>query len=86
MRRPKGATAREYRGTSIAARFEGTIAVSVRQPIASVGFFLLLTLFSVATLDVAGAQERWPPWQSYGEAENAARKKALRKPRRIANG
>jgi esterase/lipase superfamily enzyme len=83
MRRPKGATAREYRGTLIAARLEGTIAVSVRQPIASVVFFLLLTLFSVATRDVAGAQERWPPWQSYGEAESAARKKALRRPGRL---
>ena len=31
------------------------------------------------THDVAGAQERWPPWQSYSEAEDAARKKALRR-------
>jgi esterase/lipase superfamily enzyme len=57
--------------------------VSVRQPIASIGLFLLLALFSVVTRDVAGAQERWPPWQSYGEAENAARKKALRRPGRL---
>ena len=42
-----------------------------------------LTLFSLLTRDVAGAQERWPPWQSYGEAENAARKKALRRPGRL---
>ena len=57
--------------------------MSVRQPIASIGLFLLLTLFSVATRDVAGAQERWPPWQSYGEAESAARKKALRRSGRL---
>ncbi len=56
--------------------------MSVRQPIAATSFFLLLlTLFSVFTHDVAGAQERWPPWQSYSEAEDAARKKALRRPR-----
>jgi esterase/lipase superfamily enzyme len=57
--------------------------VSVRQPIAFVGLFLLLTLFSVVTRDVAGAQERWPPWQSYGEAESTARKKALRRTGRM---
>jgi esterase/lipase superfamily enzyme len=57
--------------------------VSVRQPIAFIGLFLLLTLFSVVTRDVAGAQERWPPWQSYGEAESAARKKALRRTGRL---
>ena len=57
--------------------------MSARQPIASIGLFLILTLFSVLTRDVASAQERWPPWQSYGEAENAARKKALRRSGRL---
>ena len=50
-----------------------------RQPIATLGVFLVLALFSVLLRDVAGAQERWPPWQSYGEAEDAARKKAGRR-------
>ena len=50
-----------------------------RQPIATLGIFLVLALFSTALRDVAGAQERWPPWQSYGEAEDAARKKAGRR-------
>ena len=50
-----------------------------RQPIAYIGLFLIVALFSVLTRDIAGAQERWPPWQSYGEAENAARKKAGRR-------
>ncbi|MBC7831694.1 MAG: tetratricopeptide repeat protein, partial [Hyphomicrobium sp.] len=77
MRRPKGATAPEYRGTSIAARFEGNIAVFARQPILTLGVLLVLALFSV--LLPAGAQERWPPWQSYGEAEDSARKKAGRR-------
>ena len=54
-----------------------------RQPIATLGVFLVFALFSVLLRDVAGAQERWPPWQSYGEAEDAARKKAGR--RRPAN-
>ena len=53
--------------------------MSSRQPIASIGLFLIVALFSVLTRDVAGAQERWPPWQSYGEAENSARKKAVRR-------
>lgn len=59
---------------------EGTIAVSARNPIASIGFFLLLALFSIVLRDTAGAQERWPPWQSYGEAEDA-RRKGLRRAR-----
>ena len=41
---------------------------------------MILALLSVLLRDVAGAQERWPPWQSYGEAEDAARKKARRRP------
>ncbi|MDP1639819.1 MAG: alpha/beta hydrolase [Hyphomicrobium sp.] len=53
--------------------------MSSRQPIASIGLFLIVALFSVLTRDIAGAQERWPPWQSYGEAESAARKKAARR-------
>ena len=48
-----------------------------RQPILTLGVLLVLALFSV--LLPAGAQERWPPWQSYGEAEDAARKKAGRR-------
>ena len=53
--------------------------MSSRQPIASIALFLLCPLFSVLTRDVAGAQERWPPWQSYGEAENTRAQKAARR-------
>lgn len=53
--------------------------MSARQPIGSIGFLLLVLLLSVSLRDAAGAQERWPPWQSYGEAEDAARKRAKRK-------
>jgi len=59
--------------------------VSARQPIVAASFFLLLALFSVLTRDVASAQERWPPWQSYGEAEETARQKALRRKAAAAN-
>ncbi len=59
--------------------------MSARQPIVAASFFLLLAIFSVATRDVAGAQERWPPWQSYTEAEEAARQKALRRKAGPAN-
>lgn len=50
-----------------------------RQPFGSIGFLLLVLLLSVCLRDAAGAQERWPPWQSYGEAEDAARRRAMRK-------
>lgn len=50
-----------------------------RQTIAASALFLLLALFSAPTRDVASAEERWPPWQSYTEAENAARQKALQR-------
>lgn len=56
-----------------------------RQPIVAASFFLLLTLFSVLTHDAARAQERWPPWQSYTEAEEAARQKALKRKAAAAN-
>lgn len=52
-----------------------------RQTIASLSSLLLLALFSILMHDVAGAQDRWPPWQSYGEAEDNARKRALRRAR-----
>src|SRR5262249_7768267 len=46
---------------------------------------IVATLLAL-TPDMAGAQSRWPPWQSYGEAEDTARKKGLRraKPSEIA--
>lgn len=53
--------------------------MSVRQTIAATSFFLFLALFSTFAHDRAAAQERWPPWQSYTEAEEAARQKALKR-------
>jgi esterase/lipase superfamily enzyme len=53
--------------------------VSARQHIVATSFFLLIALFSVFARDAARAQERWPPWQSYTEAEEAARQKALKR-------
>jgi len=58
--------------------------VSARQTIAATALFLLLTLFSALTRDGAAAEERWPPWQSYTEAEDAARQKALQRKRTAA--
>jgi esterase/lipase superfamily enzyme/tetratricopeptide (TPR) repeat protein len=63
----------------------GFLAVSVRQTIVITSFFLLIALFSGLAHDRAGAEERWPPWQSYGEAENAARLKALKRKAANAN-
>ena len=51
--------------------------VDQRQPFAAVGFALLL-LFAAVGADGARAQARWPPWQSYGEAEQAQRAKPKR--------
>ena len=53
--------------------------MSARQTIVTTSLFLLLALFSIAAKDAAQAEERWPPWQSYSEAEEAARQKALRR-------
>jgi esterase/lipase superfamily enzyme len=53
--------------------------VLARQKIGSLSLLLLLALFSVFFHDLAAAQERWPPWQSYGEAEDNARKKNVRR-------
>lgn len=53
--------------------------MSVRQTIAATSFFLFLALFSSFAHDRAAAEERWPPWQSYTEAEEAARQKALKR-------
>jgi len=58
--------------------------VSARQTIVSTALFLFLALFSIAARDVAQAEERWPPWQSFTEAEEAARQKALRRKRAAA--
>lgn len=46
-----------------------------RKTIAVTSFLALLALFSVLMHGAADAQSRWPPWQSYGEAEDASRKK-----------
>jgi esterase/lipase superfamily enzyme/tetratricopeptide (TPR) repeat protein len=51
--------------------------VDKRQPFAAVGFVLVL-LFAAVGGDGASAQDRWPPWQSYGEAEQAQRPKQKR--------
>lgn len=53
--------------------------MSARQTIALTALFLLLALFSALTRDSASAEERWPPWQNYTEAEDAARQKALQR-------
>jgi len=58
--------------------------VSARQTIAVTALFLLLALFSALTRDSASAEERWPPWQSYTEAEDAARQKALQRKKTAA--
>ncbi len=52
--------------------------MSTRQHFGATGFLLLVGLLVVGVCDVAGAQTRWPPWQSYGEAEKAARAKQKR--------
>ena len=46
-----------------------------RKTIALTSLLALLALFSVLMHGAADAQSRWPPWQSYGEAEDASRKK-----------
>ncbi len=46
-----------------------------RKTIAVTSLLALLALFSVLMHGAADAQSRWPPWQSYGEAEDASRKK-----------
>jgi esterase/lipase superfamily enzyme len=52
--------------------------VCAHQPIRFIGFLLLLLLLCVCVGDFAEAQSRWPPWQSYGEAEKSARSKLRR--------
>ncbi len=52
--------------------------MSMRKRFGTSGFLLLVGLCVVGICDVAGAQDRWPPWQSYGEAERAARAKQKR--------
>ena len=54
--------------------------MSARQPIVATTFFLLLVVVSALLHEPASAQNRWPPWQSYGEAEDTARKKAAKRP------
>jgi esterase/lipase superfamily enzyme/tetratricopeptide (TPR) repeat protein len=49
--------------------------VFARKTIAVTSLLALLALFSVLMHSAADAQSRWPPWQSYGEAEDASRKK-----------
>ena len=46
-----------------------------RKTIALTSLLALLALFSVLMHGAADAQSRWPPWQSYGEAEDSSRKK-----------
>ena len=58
--------------------------MSARQTIAATALFLLLALFSALARDVAAAEERWPPWQSYTEAEDTARQKALQRKKTAA--
>jgi hypothetical protein len=49
--------------------------VFARKTIAVTSLLALLALFSVLMHGAADAQSRWPPWQSYGEAEDLSRKK-----------
>ncbi|CAN1722486.1 Alpha/beta hydrolase [Hyphomicrobium sp. 1Nfss2.1] len=58
--------------------------MSARQTIVSTSLLLFLALFSIAAGDVARAEERWPPWQSFTEAEEAARQKTLRRKKAAA--
>ncbi len=53
--------------------------MGTRHPLGAAGFVLLAALLAAFVCDVAGAQTRWPPWQSYGEAERAAREKQKRR-------
>ncbi len=50
-----------------------------RQPVGFLALLLLVFVLSVCTRDAAQAVDRWPPWQSYGEAEQAARNKLKRR-------
>ena len=52
--------------------------MGTRQPFGTPGLFLLAVLLAVVMCDAAGAQSRWPPWQSYGEAERTAHAKQKR--------
>jgi esterase/lipase superfamily enzyme len=49
--------------------------VFARKTIALTSLLALFALFSVLMHGAADAQSRWPPWQSYGEAEDSSRKK-----------
>ncbi|MFA5898406.1 MAG: alpha/beta hydrolase [Hyphomicrobium sp.] len=42
-------------------------------------------MLSILTREPANAQDRWPPWQSYSEAEREAHQKALRRKAAAAN-
>ncbi len=49
-----------------------------RQSLGYLALLMLVLVLSVCALDAAQAIERWPPWQSYGDAENSARAKLKR--------
>jgi esterase/lipase superfamily enzyme len=53
--------------------------VRARHSIGPVGLLLFVLLLCVCVRDEARALDRWPPWQSYGEAESAARAKQKRR-------
>jgi esterase/lipase superfamily enzyme len=53
--------------------------VRMRQPLGTAGFFLFAVLLAAFVCGKADAQDRWPPWQSYSQAEKAARAKAKRR-------
>ena len=44
-----------------------------QKPVGPITLLLLALMLSLSALDAAQAQERWPPWQSYGEAESSKR-------------
>jgi len=52
--------------------------VSPRPFVVATYIFLLLGSLLALQPDPAAAQSRWPPWQSYGEAESTSRLKARR--------
>lgn len=58
--------------------------MSARQMIAATRIFLFLATLCALAPDTASAAERWPPWQSYTEAVEAAHQKAQQAQKRRA--
>ena len=56
-----------------------------QKPVGPVTLLLLALMLSLCALDAAQAQERWPPWQSYGEAETNKRAQPKRRAKPTQN-